>query len=118
LSHPVRGLVGQLLGQHPAEGDAEHVDPLVPEDVEHGLDGPRQAGHASWPCVGSGLPGAGGVEADLLHPPCGQFALEGGGQVEADTEAGDKQQRAAGAAHRGAQANAVDVDEADRRRLR
>jgi hypothetical protein len=82
------------------------------------MDSTVRASHASWPCVGSGLAGAGGVEADRLHAPCGELALEGGGQVEADTEAGDQQQRAAGAAHRGAQPQAVDVDEPDRWRLR
>jgi hypothetical protein len=118
VAHPVRSLVHQLLGHHPAEGDAEHVDALVSEDIEHPLDGPGDPGNAAWPGVGRGLPHTGRVEADRLHSARTEFPFEGCGEVEARADAGDEQQRAAGAAHRGAQANAVDVDEPDRRRLR
>jgi len=87
VAHPVRSLVHQLLGHHPAEGDAEHVDALVSEDIEHPLDGPGDPGNAAWPGVGRGLPHTGRVEADRLHSARTEFPFEGCGEVEARADA-------------------------------
>jgi hypothetical protein len=111
----VRGLVGELLGDDPAEGGAGHVDLLVAERVEHAFCRARDAGHPPRPGVGGGLPGAGRVEADRLQATGGQFALEWRAEIQACPQAGDQQQRPAGSADRGAQPEPVgaDVDEPD-----
>ena len=49
--HPVRRLVGELLRDDAAEGDAEHIDVFVAESVEHPFHRPCDAGHPSWPGV-------------------------------------------------------------------
>jgi hypothetical protein len=112
--HPVRRLPGQLLGDHAAEGDAQHVDLVVAERLQHSVHGPRHAGHPAWPAVRGGLPDAGRIEADGLHPTGGQLPLERLGQVQAGPEPGDDEQRTARSADRGAQPHPVDVDQPDR----
>jgi hypothetical protein len=59
--------VGQLLGDHPAQGDPEHVELVVAEGVQQLFDGPGDAADPSGPAVGAGLADAGGVEADGLQ---------------------------------------------------
>jgi hypothetical protein len=92
----LRSLVGELLGHDAAQGHAEHVDLVLAEPVEHPFHGPGDARHPPR------LPAA-----------CGQLPLERLSQVEAGPEAGDQQQRPAGAAHRGAQPDGTRVDEPD-----
>ena len=47
-SRPAR----ELLRDHPAERHTEHVDPVVPEGVEHRLDGAGDAGHPAGYRIG------------------------------------------------------------------
>jgi hypothetical protein len=64
--HQVLGLVGQLLGNYPTEGDAENVDVVVPKRCDHAVHGARDRAHPPRPGVGRRLPDAGEVEADHL----------------------------------------------------
>jgi len=111
----VRGLVGELLGDDPAEGGAEHVHARIAERVEHAFHRARDAGHPPWPGVGGGLPDAGRVETDRLDALGGQFPLERRAEIQACPQASDQQQRPAGSSDRGAQPDpvGVDVDEPD-----
>jgi hypothetical protein len=48
-AHPARGLVGELLREHTAERDAQHVDLVVPEGAEHPFHRAREARHPAGP---------------------------------------------------------------------
>ena len=110
--------MGKLLGDDAAEGDAEHVDAVVAERVEHRLDGAGNAGHPARPRVGGRLADPGRVEGDRLYPAGGQLPFERLRQVEAGAEPGHQQQGRTAAADGGAQPDAVDLDEPDHRPVR
>jgi hypothetical protein len=66
--------VGQLLGDHPAQGDPEHVELVVAEGVQQLFDGPGDAADPSGPAVGAGLAAHRGTQpdpADLNEPDPG-----------------------------------------------
>jgi hypothetical protein len=110
--------VGELLRDDAAEGDAEHVDAVAAERVEHRLDGAGDAGRPARPRVGGRLADPGRVERDRLYPAGGQLPFERPGQVEAGAQPGHQQPWRTTAADREAQPDAVDLDEPDLRPVR
>jgi hypothetical protein len=108
--------VGQLLGHHTAEGDAEHIDGFEAENIQQPLGRASHASHPSRPGVGSGLAYARSVVADRPHAEVVQLALERDGNIEARADATDQQKRdpiAAAAGNRNAEPCAVHIDELD-----
>src|SRR5439155_17278205 len=80
-----------LLGERPAERDAEQVGPLVAQHVEQVADDPRVAVHPHRAAGTVRLAGAGRVEPD--EAAAGQRALERAPHVEMRADAADQQQR-------------------------
>jgi hypothetical protein len=102
--------VGQLLGQRAAEGDAEHVEPPVPERTGQLVHRAREPGHPPGQPVPAGAAGTGRVDGDGLYRARVEGLLERRPHLDVAADAHQQQQRPAGTADRDPQPDPVDVD--------
>ena len=110
---PPRRLADELLRQGATERHAEDVDAVVAELVEHPVDQPCDRSHPSRDSPAGRLAGAGSVEADRLDGCGGERPFEGLPHFDVAADAHQQQQRVPFPPHRGANAQAVDLDAPD-----
>jgi hypothetical protein len=109
----VGALLGELLGDDSAEGDADDVDLCVSDLGEHGAHRSSDAGHASRDPVLRGPSDTRGVKADHSVPESHHAVFERPTEIDGGAETGDEQDGPAGASDGGAEPNLLDVDEGD-----